>query len=114
MIYNLTVIASVLNGRSSPDSSSGANIIFPNGFLKNDVLKANAVSVYNGVNWYGIYECYRNGVKVVLPASVVWASSGGTAYLRLDSTIPDAVEFPTEVWLSMTADGIRKKYVLVV
>jgi len=119
MIYVLTVMASVLNGRSSAGVTS-TNLIFPNGFLKNDVLKANLVSVVDGASWYAIYECIRNGNRVTLPASVVWASAGSTGgYLRLDATTPDPVEppvetFPLEVWLSMSADGIRKKYVLVV
>lgn len=124
-IYNLTVLADpTLNGRSSPSSASSSNIIFPNGFKKNDICKANQISVVGSITWYGIYECVRAGVKVILPASVVWAASTGTNssgilvnYLRLDSTITDPIPpvstFPSEVWLSMTETGERRKYVLV-
>lgn len=123
-IYNLTVLANpTMNGRSTPDSTSTTNKIFPNGFKLNDVLKANQTALVNGVTWYGIYECIRSGATVVLPAPIVWGASTQAPdlqLLRLDSTTTDplppvdpSTTFPTEIWLSMTADGERRRYVLV-
>ena len=121
MIYDLTVTANPsLNGRSSPSSSSTSNIIFPNGFKYGDIVTASSVYDNAGVLWYGIYECIRNGTLIILPAPIVWAASryGETIYLRLDGTTPDpqppADIFPTEIWLSMTENGEKRKYVLVV
>lgn len=123
-IYNLTVLASpTMNGRSTPNSSISTNIIFPNGFKYNDVVKANQTSIVNGVTWYGIYECIRYGSTVVLPAPIVWgaATTSTGTLLRLDSTATDPIPpvepptsiYPKEIWLSMTENGERRKYVLV-
>ena len=122
MIYDLTVTANPsLNGRSSPSSASTSNIIFPNGFKYNDKVKANTTYDNAGVLWYGIYECIRNGAPVLLPAPIVWAASksGTDTYLRLDGMTTDPIDppvedFPTELWISMTENGEKRKYILVV
>lgn len=123
-IYTLTVLASpTMNGRSTPNSTITTNLIFPNGFKYADVVKANQTALVSGVTWYGIYECIRYGSNVVLPAPIVWAASttASGALLRLDSTVitppppvdPPTTIYPKEIWLSMTPDGERRKYVLV-
>lgn len=122
-IYKLTVLANPsMNGRSSANSVNTSNIIYPQGFKKDDKVEADRkeINTSSNVLWYGIYKCIRNGVAVVLPAPIVWAAStsGNTLYLRLDETVeveePPAEEFPTSVWLSMSASGERREYRLVV
>lgn len=122
MIYNLTCNV-YLNGRISPNGAINfpAGSTLSTGFKPGDKLEASQEQLDpNGITkWYNVTTCLRNGVSVTLP-SPVWASNGGSAnYLTLNGVVtnppvpPTTPAFPNEVWLSMTATGERRRYVLV-
>jgi GH25 family lysozyme M1 (1,4-beta-N-acetylmuramidase) len=102
----LRVNAVALNGRSSP----AGTIIFPGGFLKNDILLAkDSVLDVNGVSkWYPVFAAIRAGSIVPLPATVVFAGDGGSNnYMtRLTSveTAEDLTKYP-EITLTLEADA---------
>ncbi len=74
MIHINKVLASALNGRSSPDASSNANIVWAGGILRNDILVCDAQTG----SWFRVKALVRNGANVAMPAPEVWASAGAT------------------------------------
>jgi len=72
MIHINKVLATALNGRSAPDTSTNANIVWSGGLLRNDILVCDA----QANSWFRIKAVIRNGANISLPAPEVWASAG--------------------------------------
>jgi len=103
-LYVLTVKASALNGRSSPEVNS-TNVIFPSGFKLGDtVIAGDPVPDSNGKTlWYPISLCVRAGAAVSLPVIPTWASDGHTAgYLSWIKTYDCEVPVPQPETISFT------------
>ena len=120
-MYNLIVLTPYLNGRSSPDASSTANINFPagssysSGFRKDDVLEAEEKRAVNGADWYRITKATRkdgsgNNMLVTLPTPV-WASAGATySLMRLYTPTPPVATPASEIILVI--NGVQYIYSL--
>lgn len=106
-VYNLTVMASYLNGRDAPSGSINfpAGATLSTGFRGGDKLESPEYALdANGITkWYRITKCVRNNIEITIP-SPVWASDGGSAgYLRLDSiTTPEPPPSTTVSNISVT------------
>jgi GH25 family lysozyme M1 (1,4-beta-N-acetylmuramidase) len=112
MTYIMTVNTSSLNGRSSPNGT----IVFPGGFKLGDILVCSEYTEEaNGVTrWYLVNEAWRNGVKITLPISPLYAGNGGTqnliktgAILENTQTVPQQAE----ITLTIQSEGYTPEQV---